>query len=112
MMKPAFNAAAAKEAYATAYENGVRTFFPERSDKGEYRFRSQEVQTFMKNGDFLIAISRFAFKLTVKIRQEDHRFRVSVYDGTGKCTDALVLPRMRERSLSILTVQKESVNRL
>ena len=112
MMKPAFNAGAAKEAYATACENGVRTFFQDRPGKGEYRFHSQEVKTLMKNKVLRIAISRFAFKLTVEIKQENHCFRVSVYDGTGKRTDTLMLRPARERRFSVLEIHTERENSL
>ena len=108
MVKPAFNAVAAKEAYAAAYENGVRTVFLERLGKGEYHFHSPEVKTFVKNGEMLIEISRFTFKLTVKIKQENHLFLVSAYDAKGKETETLILPPERERRFSVLPVRKES----
>ena len=108
MVKPAFNAVAAKEAYASAAANGLRTVFPERMGRGEYRFLSPEVKTFVKNEEIRIEISRFSFKLTVEIKPENHHFRVSAYDGAGNAADTLLLPRTWERRFSVLRVRKES----
>ena len=108
MVKPAFNAVAAKEAYASAIGNGVWTVFQERSGKGEYRYLAPEVKTFVKNSGMRIDISRFSFKLTVEIKQENQFYRISAADADGKKTDTLLLPRTRERRVSILKVRKES----
>ena len=112
MVKPAFNAVAAKEAYASAVGNGVRTVFSERTGRGEYRFLSREVKTFVKNEEIRIEICRFPFKLTVEIKPENHHFRVTVYEETGTAADSLLLPRTRERRFAVLKVRKESAKSL
>lgn len=108
MVKPSFNAVAAKEAYATAYSHDVRTSFLERCGKGEYRYFSQKVKTFVKNDDLFFEFSHFDFKITMEIKHENGSIRAAVYDKTGKLIDSLSLPVARERSFSVLTVQKAS----
>lgn len=108
MVKPSFNAVAAKEAYATAYGHNVRTSFLDRCGKGEYRYFSQKVKTFVKNDDLFFEFSHFDFKITMEIKHENGTIRAAVYDKRGKLIDSLSLPVARERIFSVLTVQKAS----